>query len=63
MEPDDDFWVDDDDSPYEGMEWKQEEFPEGWIYNCCDEDGESKGCKTGDHVEPGSDDTKKAKLA
>lgn len=30
----------------------REKHPEGFIYGCCEEDGDSRGCQKGRHVEP-----------
>lgn len=52
MEPDDvsDFWADHD-SRHGRIEDLGDEYPEGFIFPCCGEPGDSEGCKVGRHVE------------
>lgn len=54
LEPDydGDFWADHDEchGPIDTEE-SRSQYPEGFIYDCCEGDGYSEGCKTGRHVE------------
>ncbi|EJT69656.1 hypothetical protein GGTG_12540 [Gaeumannomyces tritici R3-111a-1] len=54
-EPDDDgdFWADHDERCHGTIdsEWAREEYPEGFIWSCCDKIGVgAEGCQTGAHV-------------
>lgn len=53
LEPDYEMFVDHDENCHGTIDSSEmrEEFPENFFYNCCDQDGLSKGCKTGRHVE------------
>lgn len=45
-----DDWDEQCHGPWDTTE-NRKEFPEGFIWNCCDGDGSAKGCKIGRHVE------------
>ncbi|KLU90141.1 hypothetical protein MAPG_09107 [Magnaporthiopsis poae ATCC 64411] len=50
---DGDFWADHDEQCHGTIdsEWAREEFPEGFIWTCCEEVGaDAEGCQTGAHV-------------
>ncbi|KAL8364876.1 hypothetical protein RB595_003926 [Gaeumannomyces hyphopodioides] len=50
---DGDFWADHDEDCHGTIdsEWARKEFPEGFIWNCCDEIGaDAEGCQIGAHV-------------
>lgn len=50
---DSDTWTDWDErchGPCDTAE-NREQWPEGFMWSCCEEDGEAEGCKTGRHVE------------
>lgn len=47
-----DFFADHDEDPND--DWHRLEYPEGFIWNCCEQAGNIKGCQTGVH-EAGSD--------
>jgi len=48
---DSDFWADHDIRRHglHDTEENRQEYPEGFIWNCCQEDGTSKGCKWSIH--------------
>ncbi|ROT43749.1 hypothetical protein SODALDRAFT_46806 [Sodiomyces alkalinus F11] len=56
MEPDDDFdvWADTDERIHGPIasEENKEEFPEGFIWDCCDKLGTDPGCQTSRHESP-----------
>ncbi|KAK4082343.1 uncharacterized protein Triagg1_2155 [Trichoderma aggressivum f. europaeum] len=60
---DDDFWADHDEDCHGTIDTDEmrEEFPEGFIWNCCDKSGDELGCRWGRHqtdpskVEEGED--------
>ena len=44
-------WADWDDAHGEiDTEENREEYPQGFMYKCCQGDGDSKGCKRGPHA-------------
>ena len=50
-----DFWADHDEDahgPYEDM---LDEFPEGFLWSCCDKVGDQPGCHIGPHAGPADD--------
>ena len=49
----DDFWADHDENVFGPIETpeNQEESPEGFTWDCCEQPGNDKGCKRGFHVE------------
>lgn len=51
MDYDGEEWVDWDDAHGEidTLE-NREEYPQGFMYKCCQGDGDSRGCKRGPHV-------------
>lgn len=56
MEPDyeGDFWADHDENCHGTIDsdWARKEYPQGFIWTCCDELGdedEDEGCETGPH--------------
>ena len=55
MEPnyDDDFWADHDENCHGIIDTDEmrKEYPEGFLYTCCDKDGEAKGCARARHEE------------
>lgn len=53
LEPDYEMFVDHDEDCHGRIDSSdmREQFPENFMYTCCDEDGLSEGCKTGRHVE------------
>ena len=53
LEVDEDMFEDHDEDCHGPMDSDQNriDFPEGFAWNCCDEDGRSEGCQTGRHVE------------
>lgn len=55
-EPDDDMFVDHDEDCHGIIDSAEmrEEFPESFVYTCCDQVGTSDGCHTGRHVEKAS---------
>lgn len=50
---DGDIWADHDERCHGPMDTEENrsQFPEGFIYECCNGDGSAEGCKTGRHVE------------
>ncbi|EJT82512.1 hypothetical protein GGTG_02485 [Gaeumannomyces tritici R3-111a-1] len=53
---DGDFWADHDEQCHGTIdsEWARKEFPEGFIWNCCEKIGaDAEGCHTGAHVPGG----------
>jgi len=50
---DGDFWADHDEDCHGPIdnESNREEYPEGFIWTCCDKNGEVEGCKIGRHRE------------
>lgn len=44
-----DFWADHDENCHGIISTLRDEYPEGFIYDCCEEDGTSKGCEVGRH--------------
>lgn len=50
---DGDAWADHDEDWHGTIDSEEmrREFPEGFIYPCCDKNGESEGCKTSRHIE------------
>lgn len=59
-----DFWADHDErchgiiDSYE----MQQEYPEGYIYDCCEQQNETPGCTTGWHVETKASTSKRRRL-
>lgn len=57
LEKDEDFWADDNDISYYGVEmelpgdWRVTKYPEGFAWTCCTGDGVSDGCMRGKHLE------------
>lgn len=53
LEVDQDMFVDHDENCHGPMdsEDNRRDYPENFIYSCCDEDGQAEGCQTGRHVE------------
>ena len=53
MEVERDWWVDHDENCHGPIntDKNREEFPEGFRYDCCDQDGTAEGCNRGNHVE------------
>lgn len=53
MEPDDesDFWADHDENCHGTIDsdWAREEYPDGFVWTCCDRLGTAPGCKRGRH--------------
>ena len=48
---DSDFWADHNDDCHGNREDLGDEYPEGFIYPCCDQDGTAEGCMSGRHKE------------
>ena len=51
---DDDFWADNDEDVFgpNDMPENQAEYPEGFfVWDCCKQRGDNKGCERGFHVE------------
>jgi hypothetical protein len=47
---DDDFWADwDEPHGYRDTEYNRKEYPEGFLWSCCEEQGDAKGCRTDSH--------------
>ncbi|KAF2111595.1 hypothetical protein BDV96DRAFT_623661 [Lophiotrema nucula] len=48
---DGDFWADPDEDCHGTIDTDdmREEFPEGFVWNCCDAEGDARGCQTGEH--------------
>lgn len=46
---DDDFWADHDEDCHGTIDtdWMRHEFPNGFLWDCCDQPGDAKGCETG----------------
>ncbi|KAG2122764.1 hypothetical protein DEU56DRAFT_831229 [Suillus clintonianus] len=55
LEVDEDFFADHDERCHGPMDTEENRasFPEGFIWDCCDEDTVSEGCETGQHVPGG----------
>jgi hypothetical protein len=47
-----DFWADHDERCHGiiDSEESRKEHPEGFIWDCCDEEGDEEGCEVGEHV-------------
>ncbi|KAG2075372.1 hypothetical protein BDR04DRAFT_1091552 [Suillus decipiens] len=55
LDVDEEFFADHDEDCHGPMDTKENraEFPEGFIWDCCDENALSEGCETGQHVPGG----------
>lgn len=51
VDDDGDFWADHDEDCHGTIDTDEmrEEFPDGFQWDCCEENGESAGCQTGAH--------------
>jgi hypothetical protein len=56
-----DFWADHDENCHGTInsEWARKEYPEGFVWSCCEQNGDADGCESGVH-EP--DMSKRAKV-
>ena len=48
---DGDFWADWDEDCHGDISDQEDEFPEGFKYDCCGKAGDAKGCNIGPHEE------------
>ena len=60
MHFDDDFWADTD-LDNSGMETSFDEYPEGYVFTCCNKYGTEEGCANHMHVSHATVTTKKAR--
>ncbi len=56
-----DFWADHDENCHGIIDSRelQEEYPEGYKYECCGQENKTPGCSTGRHIERKSRPTKR----